>query len=133
MTYYLDTNTCVYYLKGINDGIVKTLLSHHPDEIKIPAVVKAELLYGVEKSKRKEENIEKVIKFLFPFEIVSFDDEATYEYSQLRAELEAKGEIIGPNDLLIASTVLAKKGILVTNNEREFRRVPNLKIENWFK
>ena len=94
-----------------------------PDEIKIPAIVKAELLYGAEKSQRKDENIIKVNHFLLPYEIVPFDDEASIVYSKLRSSLESKGKIIGPNDLIIASIVITSEGILVTNNTNEFNHI----------
>jgi tRNA(fMet)-specific endonuclease VapC len=75
--------------------------------------------------------LEKVNRFLEPFDIVPFSDGATSTYASIRATLESRGNIIGPNDLLIAATVLSYNGILVTNNVREFGRVPDLKIENW--
>ncbi|MFW6138078.1 MAG: type II toxin-antitoxin system tRNA(fMet)-specific endonuclease VapC [Spirochaetota bacterium] len=133
MKYFLDTNICIYYLKGLCSKIKNVLLEKHPDEIKIAAIVKAELLYGAEKSENKKDNILKVNEFLFPFEIVPFNDKETHHYSKIRTELERKGTSIGPNDLLIASIVLNNDGILVTNNENEFRRIKGLKIENWTK
>lgn len=75
--------------------------------------------------------MEKVKKFLLPFEIISFDDQAAIEYSVIRANMERTGIVIGPNDLIIAATVLSRRGILVTNNEKEFRRIPGLTVENW--
>ena len=73
----------------------------------------------------------RINKFLEPYEIINFDDECAVVYSKIRASLELKGNIIGPNDYIIAATVLAKNGILVTNNVKEFKRVKNIKIENW--
>ncbi len=131
--YYLDTNICVYFLNGkypqVKDNIKKT----NPIQIKIPSIVKAELLYGAEKSQNKEKNIDLVIKFLEPFEIRDFDDNSSVQYSKIRAMLESKGTIIGPNDYIIASTVLSNGGILITNNVEEFKRVKGLRIENWTK
>ncbi len=131
MKYFLDTNICIYYLKGINTNIKRKLLEKHPDDIKIASIVKAELLYGAEKSIQKKDNLTKVQDFLFPFEIIPFANEETYTYSIIRSTLEKKGKIIGPNDLLIASIVLENDGILVTNNVKEFKRIDRLKIENW--
>jgi tRNA(fMet)-specific endonuclease VapC len=131
MKYYLDTNICIYFLKGMNENIRKRLLEKHPDDIKICSIVKAELLYGAEKSIKKEENFKNIEKFLFPFEIIPFGENDSNSYAKIRAELENEGKIIGPNDLLIASTVLENDGILITNNVKEFERVKNLKIENW--
>lgn len=131
MNYFLDTNICVYYLKGMYGSIAENLLRRHPEEIRIPSMVKAELLYGAYRSHRSSENIELLEEFLFPFRIVGFSDNECIEYARIRAELEAKGTIVGPNDLIIASTVVAHDGVLVTNNEKEFNRVRGLTVENW--
>lgn len=131
MKYYLDTNICIYFLKGKFSRLKETLLSKNPNDIKIPAIVKAELLYGAEKSNQRENNIEKVNAFLFAMQIVGFGDLETAAYSKIRAGLEKKGLPIGPNDLIIAATVMANDGILVTNNTKEFERVNGLVLENW--
>jgi|TARA_B100001989_G_C24499441_1_gene444013 tRNA(fMet)-specific endonuclease VapC len=131
LNYFLDTNICIYFLKGEYDGIAKNLGLLNPANIKIASIVKAELLFGAEKSKRKKQNLDIINKFLNPYEVVSFDDKATEFYSKIRFSLSAKGKIIGPNDLIIASIVLANDGILVTKNVKEFQRIVNLKIEDW--
>ena len=131
MKYYLDTNICIYFLKGIHENIRNRLLEKHPDEIEICSIVQAELLYGAEKSIKKEENLKNIEEFLFPFEIAAFGEKESNSYAKIRAELEKEGRIIEPNDLLIAATVLENDGILITNNVKEFRRVENLRIENW--
>ena len=131
MKYYLDTNICIYFLKGKNLRLRKTLFSINPEDIKIPSIIKAELLYGAEKSKRIDENIEKVNQFLFPFEIIGFNDKESIEYSKIRAGLEKRGEVIGPNDIIIASIVKSNNGTLVTNNKNEFKRIKDLKIVDW--
>lgn len=131
MKYFLDTNICIYYLKGMYPEIIKKLLSKNPEDIKIPSIVKAELMYGAEKSESKNKTKEKIVEFLLPFEIVGFNDEATEIYGKTREYLEKKGMIIGPNDLIIASTVLSQNGTLITNNAKEFKRIKELKIENW--
>lgn len=131
MNYFLDTNICIYFLKGTYDSLRSKLLSKNPGTIKIPSIVKAELLYGAEKSSNVKSNVEIIHEFLFPFEIVPFSDSDTTHYSLIRSTLEASGNIIGPNDLLIASIVLGNDGVLVTNNEKEFKRIQNLKLENW--
>lgn len=131
MKYYLDTNICVYYIKGKYPKLLEKLLSKHPNDIKIPAIVKAELIYGAQKSERKKKNEEVIRKFLLPFEIIAFGDKQSEIYGNIRADLEKKGKIIGPNNLLIASIVLSEDGILVTNNEKELKKVKELKIENW--
>jgi tRNA(fMet)-specific endonuclease VapC len=131
VTYFLDTNMCIYYLKGLNPRVKEVLLGKIPDEVKIPSVVKAELLFGAHKSRDTKNNTERVMEFLFPFEIIPFDDKETYVYARIRADLERRGAPVGPNDLLIASIVLANDGVLVTNNESEFGRIPGLRLENW--
>lgn len=131
MNYFLDTNICIYLLNKKSEKLVEKILSISPERIKIPSIVKAELLYGAEKSKKKKENIEKVKKFLAAIEICPFDENSAVYYSKIRAKLEFSGNIIGPNDLIIASTVSSNNGTLVTNNLKEFRRVSNLKVVNW--
>ncbi len=131
MNYYLDTNICIYFLKGQNIKLKQNILSKNPNNIKIPSVTKAELLYGAEKSQQKNDNIEKVNQFLFPLELIGFNDKECIEYSKIRSKLEKKGEIIGPNDLMIAAIVKANNGILITNNTKEFARVKGLKIMDW--
>ena len=131
--YFLDTNTCIYFLKGTYRSIYERLISKKPEEIKIPSLVKAELLLGVEKSDQKERNLEVYSRFLQPFETVGFDDSAAESYTKIRAELEKKGKIIGPNDLIIAATVLARKGTLITHNTKEFKQVAGLSLEDWVK
>jgi len=131
MIYYLDSNICVYFLKGLYPSIMENIQDINPNNIKIPSIVKAELLYGAEKSQQKSKNLSSINRFLEPFEIIPFDDDCSIVYSRIRSSMELKGTIIGPNDYIIAATVLAKNGILVTNNTKEFERIKSLKIENW--
>ncbi len=131
MKYFLDTNICIYFLKGKNVSLKKKLLSYKPTDIKIPSIVKAELLVGAEKSERKKENFDKINRLLLPLEVIGFNDLESIEYSKIRASLEKKGEVIGPNDIIIASIVKANNGVLVTNNTKEFKRVKGLKIKDW--
>jgi tRNA(fMet)-specific endonuclease VapC len=129
--YFLDTNTCIYFLNGKYESLRAKVLSTPPNEISIPAIVKAELLLGAYKSQKKKENAEKVEKLLQPFAVVPFFDLIAYVYADIRNETEKVGEKVGPNDLLIASIVKFHDGILVTNNVKEFQRIKGLKIENW--
>ncbi|AXX15089.1 type II toxin-antitoxin system tRNA(fMet)-specific endonuclease VapC [Leptospira borgpetersenii] len=131
MNYFLDTNICIYFLKGKGENIEKNIRKLNPNRIKIPSVVKAELLLGAFKSNNQKKNREIVLSFLDPFEIIGFNDIESEIYAEVRSGLEIQGIPIGPNDLLVASVVLSSNGILVTNNEKEFKRIPNLKIENW--
>jgi len=131
MNYFLDTNICVYFLKGLYPSVLENIQNTNPNNIKIPSIVKAELLYGAEKSQNKTKNLTNINRFLEPFEIISFDDDCSIIYSKIRSTLELKGTVIGPNDYIIAATTVAKNGILVTNNTKEFQRIKNLKIKNW--
>ena len=129
--YFLDTNTCIYFLNGRFQQIKTKILSTPPNQIAIPSLVKAELLFGAYKSKSRQKNIEKVTQFLEPFEIIAFDDMMTWVYADVRCETEACGRSIGPNDLFIASIVKFHEGILVTNNVKEFKRIQGLVVEDW--
>ncbi len=131
MNYFLDSNTCIYFLKGKYPSIKKRWLEIPPNKIKIPAIVKAELLAGAYKSQNPKDTIKKVEKLLKPYEIFPFSDEITHTYADIRAKLEKVGEPIGPNDILIASIVLYHKGTLITHNTKEFKRIKNLKVEDW--
>ena len=131
MKYFLDTNICIYYLKGLYTKLKEKLLNHNPEMIVIPYMTKAELLYGAEKSERKEENLEKINEFLLPYRIQGFNDAETTVYAIIRKELEEDGNPIGPNDMIIASIVLANSGILVTKNTKEYDRIKGLEIEDW--
>ena len=133
MIYYLDTNICIYFLTGRSSSVLNSVKSKSPDQIKIPSLVKAELLFGAEKSDRKSENIERINNFLLPYEIIPFDDDCSVTYSKIRSILERKGTIVGPNDLIIASTVMTNDGILITNNDKEYSYIKGLKISNWIK
>ena len=92
--------------------------------------MKAELLYGAHKSQKRKENLERIQQFLLPFTIVPFGSEEAGRYATNRAALERSGTPIGPNDCIIAAITLENDGILVTNNELEFKRVKQLRIEN---
>ncbi len=131
--YFLDTNTCIYFIKGSYQSLLDELRQRKPADIQIPSMVVAELLLGAEKSKQRKKNLEVCRKFLEPFGVVSFDDEAALKYAEIGAALEKRGRIIGPNDLIIAATVIANDGILVTHNTKEFRRVTGLRVEDWVK
>jgi Predicted nucleic acid-binding protein, contains PIN domain len=131
MTYYLDSNVLIYFLKGKSENIRKILRSQSPQNIKLPSVVKAELLTGAYKSQNITKTLEALEETISPYEIIPFDNAASEVYGKMRADLETSGNIIGANDLMIAATVLSRGGILVTNNIKEFERVKGLQTENW--
>ena len=94
-------------------------------------MVAAELIYGAQKSQKATQTMEMIGRFLGPLQIIPFDMEAAFFYGKIRASLEKGGEIIGFNDMIIAATVLAHNGTLVTNNSGEFSRIKGINLENW--
>ena len=133
MTYCLDTSIIIYALKQANARLAKRLKSIKPVRIKIPEMVRAELLFGASKSAQRESVLQAVEAFLAPFERLPFGGDAVLHYAEIPRELEKKGKTIGPADLVIASTARAAGAALVTLNTREFNRVPNLQTEDWAK
>ena len=131
MNYCFDTNTIIYYLKGQYPGILQRLRAQVPESILIPEIVRAELLYGVAKSQQREANAKRVQAFLEPFTLLPFAGPAVEHYADIRIQLEGQGQVIGPNDLMIAATVRAYGATLVTHNIKEFKRVPALNVEDW--
>lgn len=103
------------------------------DEICVSTITVSELQHGVSRSRDRKLNKQRVEEFLSPFEIIAYDEVAANIYGDIRHQLEKAGEPIGPLDLLIAAHALSGNFILITNNEKEFKRVKNLKIENWAK
>jgi tRNA(fMet)-specific endonuclease VapC len=131
MKYFLDTNICIYIINKRPAAIITKFAQFEPYEIGISAIVVSELQYGVAKSSRPERNQERLKAFLRPFQILPYDEAAAQVYGTIRAALEKSGQPIGREDLLIAAHALSNDLTLVTNNEREFLRVPQLKVENW--
>jgi len=127
----LDTNICIYLIKKKPQGVLKKLAEHKISEDGISAITVAELEYGVAKSAQPDKNRDALDEFLAPFEIISFDDRAALEYGRIRAHLERKGTLIGSMDMLIAAHAQSLGVTLVTNNAKEFKRVPHLRVENW--
>jgi len=105
--------------------------SHRPEDIAISSITVAELEYGVAKSRRQAQNKESLVRFLRYFELLDFDQASAEHYGTIRASLEESGHPIGPMDMLIAAEARAYDLIVVTDNVREFERVPNLTVENW--
>ncbi len=129
--YLLDSNIIIDISRRKLRYAYDTLMLNDASLFKVPAIVKAELLLGAEKSSRPEEERLRVESLLLPFEIVPFDETCAVQYARIRAHLEKKGQTIGSNDYLIAATALAHSAVLVTNNANEFKRVPGLSIESW--
>ena len=129
--YLLDTNICIYVINGRSPKIVDTFKSLPLGEIALSAVTLAELEYGASKSAHRDRNRLMLIGFASPFRILPFEDRDAEIFGILRAHLERAGTPIGPYDLQIAAQALARNCRLVTNNVREFERIPGLNIENW--
>lgn len=131
MIYMLDTNICIYILKNKNDKLIKKFANCQFGDIGISSIVYSELIYGVEKSVKKDENLKNLLKFLSAIVICDYDVDAANEYGRIRSSLESDGKVIGSLDMLIAAHASSKKATLITNNEREFKRIKGLKVDNW--
>ena len=131
MIYFLDTNTCIFILKGKYHELNERYLECDKRTIKIPSVVLFELHYGAEKSQKRELNLANIRTFVSELEIVPFDNKAAEIAGKIRSDLEKSGQPIGGYDLMIAATALANDGVVVTNNTREFSRVNGLSVKDW--
>lgn len=127
----LDTNICIYIIIRKLPSVLRRLQSFQPGEFGISTITIAELEYGIHRSNQPDRNRIALTSFLMPFEIVDFDRAAASEYGSLRAWQMAYGKTVGAMDLLIAAQARSRALVLVTNNEREFARIPGLEIENW--
>lgn len=132
MAYLLDTDTCIYALKQ-NARILEQLLSKSRNEVGVSVLTEAELRTGAAKSSSPIKTLRLVQNFLRPLAIADFTSEDAVAYAHIRAKLERAGTPIGPLDTLIAAQAVARNLTLVTNNQREFSRVPGLHIENWIR
>ncbi len=131
MNYMLDTNICIYLINKQPSTVTARFNQHSVGEILVSSITVAELAFGVQKSHRRTQNEAALQQFLFPLVIREFDADAAFSYGQIRAELERRGTPIGSLDTLIAGHALSLETTLVTNNLREFSRVPNLLAEDW--
>jgi tRNA(fMet)-specific endonuclease VapC len=129
----LDTNTCIYIIKRKPPDVLERFRRTEISEIGISSITLSELLYGVSKSSRPEQNQWALTQFIAPLEILPYGDDAAHYYGDLRVHLEKQGTPIGSLDMLIAAHALSIACTLVTNDEKEFNRIPNLNIENWAK
>lgn len=130
MKYLLDTDTCIYALKQ-NESVIEHLLSTAREDVAISVVTEAELRTGAAKSSSPAKTLRLLENFFRPLTILEFTSEDAVTYAGVRVRLERAGTPIGALDTLIAAHAVARKLTLVTNNEREFRRVAALSLENW--
>jgi tRNA(fMet)-specific endonuclease VapC len=131
MDFMLDTNICIYIIKKKPITVMRRFNQNQISRVSISSITLSELEYGVSKSSKPEQNHVALMQFIAPLEILPYGDEAAKYYGNLRAYLEKHGTPIGSLDMLIAAHALSLACTLVTNNEKEFLRIPDLKIENW--
>jgi tRNA(fMet)-specific endonuclease VapC len=130
MKFLLDTDTCIDALKQ-DPAVLKHLLAQSREDIAVSVITEAELQTGAAKSMSAAKTLRLVENFLRPLGILEFTSNDAASYAQVRAKLERSGTPIGPLDTLIGAQAIARKLVLVSNNEREFRRIVGLRIENW--
>ncbi len=131
MNYLIDINICIYILNKKPKSVLDRFESFSTEKICVSSITVAELEFNAKKSKRRKENLEQLELFLFPFEILPFNGNSAKFYGDIRSKLELEGHVIGQLDMLIAAQALEDNLILVTNNQKEFSRISNLKLDNW--
>ena len=129
--FILDTNTLIYFFKGVGN-VSKNLLGQPPRDIGIPTIVLFELEVGIAKSGSPRKRMKQLQDLTETVNVLSFGPNEARAAAAIRAQLERKGMIIGPYDILISGTALAQHAILVTHNVREFGRIPRLQVEDWY-
>jgi len=131
MAFLLDTNACIDYFTGRYPGVVARIQGSSPEDLFLSVVVVAELRYGADHSARRRTNHSRIDALVEEIEPLDFDLRAAAAYGRVRAQLEAGGTPIGPNDMLIAAHALSRGLTVVTDNTTEFRCVKGLRVENW--
>ena len=131
MLFMLDTNICIYAIKEKPQKVIDRVRALRISDLGISSIVLSELEYGAEKSSNPVQNRVALMQFLAGIDIAGYDTTAARHYGEIRTYLESNGQVIGAMDMLIAAHARSLGVTLVTNNEKEFGRVPGLKIENW--
>ncbi len=131
MRYLIDTNICIYIINQHPVEVIKKFKQINVGDIGVSSITVSELQYGVSKSGCREKNQQRLNEFLLPMRILAFDENAAKYYGDIRYQLEKQGQLIGSLDLLIAAHAMSERLIIVTNNDKEFRRIQNLTVENW--
>ena len=131
MKYMLDTNVCIHMIKNKPVSAVQKFRQHRAEDVCVSSITYAELCYGVSKSRFSERNLLALSVFLSGIRIVPFDSLAAVQFGKIRAGLESSGRPVGVMDLLIAAHALSLGLTVVTNNTREFERIPGLAVEDW--
>jgi tRNA(fMet)-specific endonuclease VapC len=130
VTWLLDTNACIHLMK-LREPLVSRVHEVGPGALAVSTITCAELWYGAAKSRHPQRNRAEQDVLLQPFRVLDFDGAAADRYASIRAHLAKAGKPIGDRDLMIAATALANRMGVVTNNTREFDRVPGLRVEDW--
>jgi tRNA(fMet)-specific endonuclease VapC len=132
MKYLLDTNICIYIINKKPAKVLRKFERYPVYDFGISSITHAELQYGVEKSDNKATNQAALAEFLLPLTILPFQGNRIVAcYGELQTSLESKGQTIGPLDMLIAAHALSLALTIISNNIKEFSRIPNLQCENW--
>lgn len=130
MKYILDTDTIIYFLKGDAD-IVSTFISSNADMLFTTRINYAELIFGACNSSKIKENLRIIKEFLSKLKIFEFDEDSADIFGKIKSKLRSNGNIIADMDLMVAAISVRNDGMLITNNTRDFKRITELKIDNW--
>ncbi|MFP4429919.1 MAG: type II toxin-antitoxin system VapC family toxin [Spirochaetaceae bacterium] len=131
MKYMLDTDTCIYVINESPQGVFDRFKQERVGDVGLSSISLSELHYGAEKSSNPGKNLSALENFIAPLEVLEYGEQEAEEYGQIRSYLEKRGEPIGSMDMLIAAHARSIGVTLVTNNSREFKKVPGLPIETW--
>ena len=129
--YMLDTNICIYLRQNRPPEVIARFRQMQHGDAALSVITYGELLYGAERSQQRTQALESLARLVSLLSVLPLPGEAAAAYGEIRAVLEARGEMIGGNDLWIAAHAKSAGVILVTDNEREFKRIPGLKLQNW--
>jgi len=129
--YLLDTNICIYIAKHNSPAVRARFAAHAADALAMSVITMGELRHGAEKSQARDRSLATLQQLVAVIQVMPLTEAAGRHYGEIRSALERAGQTIGNNDLWIAAHARAEGWVLVTNNEREFRRVDGLAVENW--
>jgi len=130
VSFLLDTDICIYWLKG-RQSVKEKLLAAGWDQVAISVITQAELYYGAYNSNRVKQNLKRADDFINQFPLLALGEITLKRFGELKAQLRQSGQLLPDFDLLIASVALVENRILVTNNTRHYQRIPDLQLENW--
>jgi tRNA(fMet)-specific endonuclease VapC len=131
LMHVLDTNTLIYFFKGLG-RVAENLLARTPKEVAIPSIVVFELEVGIARSVSPQKRKQQLKEFTSVVQVLPFGYSEAVAAASIRVQLERQGQLIGPYDILIAAVALSNRGILITHNTREFKRIKGLQLEDWY-